>query len=104
VTLFDQISAASLPEALAVVSTEGRIDLRDLLERAITLSTVLTQYPGSVLIYGHKEPAMVVGILALIELAEPTCRSNPSTPIERASRMIAVARPVIVIATRTLAG
>jgi D-alanine--poly(phosphoribitol) ligase subunit 1 len=100
VTLFDRIVAAAPSGAVAIVSSEGDLTYGELVERAAALSQTFPAGPGSVLLFGHKEPSMVVAILAAVRSGLAYVPLDPSTPTERASRMISVAQPSLVLAAR----
>jgi len=64
-----------------------------LLDRARRLALRLGARRSPVLVYGHKQPAVVVGVLAALRLGRPYVPIDPSAPPGRISRMLAAARP-----------
>ena len=100
--LFDTLETAAWGSAPAVVGSDGTLRYRDLSARAGRLAARWTEQSSPILVYGHKEPSMVVALLAALRCARAYVPLDPSTPIERARRMIAVAQPGIAVVTRPL--
>jgi D-alanine--poly(phosphoribitol) ligase subunit 1 len=91
--LFARISAACAPDGCAVVGAEGTLTWNELLGRARGLARHLGESGSPVLLYGHKQPAMVVGVVAALACARPYVPVDPSAPPGRIARMLDAARP-----------
>jgi D-alanine--poly(phosphoribitol) ligase subunit 1 len=92
--LFDRIVAAVRDvRRPAVVTADGALAWAELLERARHLARVLGPGTSPILLYGHKEPAMVVGIVAALARRRPYLPVDPAAPPGRIARMVAAARP-----------
>jgi len=92
-SLFACIAAASDRSRPAVVAGDGALTYAQLLDRARHLAFRLGSVDAPVLIYGNKQPAMVVGIVAALRLARPYVPVDASIPPARVARMLAAARP-----------
>src|SRR5581483_7655469 len=62
--LFTRLFAPGDPDRPAVVAAEGALTRGELLDRAARLAARLRADGSPVLVYGHKQPAVVVGIVA----------------------------------------
>ena len=85
------------PERPAVVGPDGTLVWSALLDRARRLAAYLGPHPSPVMIYGHKQPAMVAGVLAALRLGRPYMPVDSITPPGRISRMLAIAEPTHVV-------
>jgi D-alanine--poly(phosphoribitol) ligase subunit 1 len=92
-SLFARIAAAPDPSRLAVVGPDHTLGYADLIERAERLAVRLGTQGSPVLLYGHKEPAMVVGIVAALRAGRPYVPVDRSAPPARIFRMLAAAQP-----------
>jgi D-alanine--poly(phosphoribitol) ligase subunit 1 len=92
-SLFARIAAAGDAARPAVVGTDGSLTYAELLERAERLAAHLADRRGPVVVYGHKQPAMLVGFLAAMRLGRPYVPIDSSTPPGRIARMLATAWP-----------
>src|SRR5262249_27536018 len=92
-SLFARIAAA--PDTTRpAVGGPGRVPTyRQLLDRAAHLASRLGTSAGPVLLYGHKEPAMIVGVVASLRAGRTYVPVDQSTPPARIARMLAAARP-----------
>jgi D-alanine--poly(phosphoribitol) ligase subunit 1 len=97
--LFDRIVAVANPERRAIDSPDGSLSYGELLDRARALAGALGHHTGPILLYGHKQPAMLVGILAALALDRPYLPVDPSAPVNRIARMLEATRPDDVILT-----
>lgn len=96
-TLVERIVRRGQPEHTAVVSPDGTMSYAQLLRRAHGLAALLADRSSPVLVYGHKQPAMVVSILAALLLERPYVPVDPSAPPARVARLIDLARPGDVV-------
>ena len=92
-SLFARIAEAPSLDRQAVVAPEGALTWAELLDRAQRLAGSLGTEPSPVLVYGHKQPAMVVAILAALRLGRPYIPVDLSAPPARIARMLEAARP-----------
>ncbi len=92
-SLFARIAAAPDASRLAVVGPDHTLSYAELVDRAERLAARLATRPGPVLLYGHKEPAMVVGIVAALRAGRPYVPVDRSAPPARIVRMLAAAWP-----------
>jgi D-alanine--poly(phosphoribitol) ligase subunit 1 len=92
-SLFARIAAAPDTSRPAVVGPDGALTYAELLDRSARLAGRLGPRGGPVLLYGHKEPAMIVGVVAALRAGRPYVPVDQSTPPARISRMLAAARP-----------
>ena len=92
-SLFARIAAAPDLDRQAVVGPEGTLSYAELLDRARRLAARVGAGTAPVLVYGHKQPAGIVAILAALRLGRPYVPVDPSAPPARISRMLAAARP-----------
>src|SRR5262249_3683525 len=91
--LFARIAAAPDLDRQAVVGPEGALGYAELLDRAARLAARIGAGEAPVLVYGHKQPAVIVGILAALRLGRPYVPVDPSAPPARIARMLEAARP-----------
>jgi D-alanine--poly(phosphoribitol) ligase subunit 1 len=96
-SLFARIAEAPSLDRQAVVGPEGALTWAELLDRAQRLAGSLGAGPSPVLVYGHKQPAMVVAIVAALRLGRPYVPVDLSAPAARISRMLEAARPTDVV-------
>ncbi|MGI8913113.1 MAG: AMP-binding protein [Chloroflexota bacterium] len=99
--MFDRIASAR-PDTPAVCSPDGTLLYTQLLRRALLLASLLGERSAPLLVYGHKQPAMVVAFLAALRRGRPYVPVDSSTPPARIIRMLDLARPSIVVAAEAL--
>jgi D-alanine--poly(phosphoribitol) ligase subunit 1 len=87
--LFAQIATAAAPGRPAVVGPDGALAYAELLERARRLAAQLAARRSPVLVYGQKQPAVLVGMLAALRLGRPYVPIDSSLPPGRIARMLA---------------
>src|SRR5215470_3577318 len=88
-SLFSRIAAAIVPDRLAVTGPDGALTQAELVERARRLSTRLGARRSPIVVYGHKQPAMLIGFLAGLRLGRPYVPVDSSLPPGRIARMLA---------------
>jgi D-alanine--poly(phosphoribitol) ligase subunit 1 len=76
-----------------VVAPGGSITYAELLDRARTLAFRLGGRHSPVLVYGQKEPAVIVSFLAALRVGRPYVPIDASLPPGRIARMVAATRP-----------
>jgi D-alanine--poly(phosphoribitol) ligase subunit 1 len=91
--LFARLFAPGDPGRPAVVTAAGALSRGELLERAGRLAARLRADDSPVLVYGHKQPAVVVAIVAALARGRPYVPLDVSTPPQRAARIVATAQP-----------
>jgi D-alanine--poly(phosphoribitol) ligase subunit 1 len=91
--LFTRLFAPGDPDRPAVVAAEGALTRGELLDRAARLAARLRADGSPVLVYGHKQPAVVVAIVAALARGRPYVPLDVSTPPNRAVRIVATAQP-----------
>jgi D-alanine--poly(phosphoribitol) ligase subunit 1 len=96
-SLFSRIATAGGADRPAIVGPDGVLTRRELLDRAGQLAARLGDSRAPVLVYGHKQPAVIVGFLAALRLGRPYVPVDPSLPAGRVARMLATARPTDVV-------
>src|SRR5262245_22171060 len=96
-SLFARIADAPSLDRQAVVGPDGALTWSDRLHPAQRLAGSLCAEPAPVLVYGHKQPAMVVAIVAALRLGRPYVPVDLSAPPARISRMLDSARPTDVV-------
>ncbi len=92
-SLFDRIAAAPDRGRAAVVGGDGALTYGQLLDRARRLARRLGAGEAPVLLYGDKQPAMVVGLVAALELGRPYVPLDAASPAGRTTRVLDAARP-----------
>jgi D-alanine--poly(phosphoribitol) ligase subunit 1 len=92
-SLFARIAAAASPGRPAIVGADGALTWGELLDRARRLGSLLGAGRAPVLVYGHKEPAVVAGILAALRACRPYVPVEPSLPPARIAHMLDATRP-----------
>ncbi|HEX9417459.1 MAG TPA: AMP-binding protein, partial [Methylomirabilota bacterium] len=92
-SLFARIVAASEDSRLAIVGPDGALSYAELIDRSRRLASHFGARPSPVVVYGHKQPAVVVGFLAALRLGRPYVPIDPSLPPARIARMLTAARP-----------
>src|SRR5262249_61496491 len=80
-------------ERPAVVGAAGTLARAQLFDRARGLAARLGRGRAPIVVYGHKQPAMVVGFVAALRLGRPYVPVDPSLPTGRIARMLAAAQP-----------
>jgi D-alanine--poly(phosphoribitol) ligase subunit 1 len=101
-SLFARIDALADPERPAMLSPAGRLSYGQLLRRARLLAGPLAESAGPLLVYGHKEPAIVVAFLAALRCGRPYVPVDTSAPAARIARILDLASPGVVIAAQAL--
>lgn len=92
--LFARIRTEADGERRAVDAPEGTLSYAELLRRAERLAGIIAAHrTAPILIYGHKEPAMVISIVAALRLGRPYVPIDPVVPVARVARMIEVVQP-----------
>src|SRR2546428_8008672 len=92
-SLFARIAATDEVDRLAVVGPDGALSYAQLLDRARQLASRLGAGPSPVLVYGHKQPAVVGIFLAALRMGRPYVPIDPSLPSGRIARMLDAVRP-----------
>jgi D-alanine--poly(phosphoribitol) ligase subunit 1 len=92
-SFFERIVAVADPTRPGMTSSQGCLTYGQLLDRARVLAAHLAARRSPVLIFGHKQPAMVVGILAALRLGRAYVPVDSSAPAARIARMIEISRP-----------
>src|SRR5262245_29113548 len=92
-TLFERIAAAPDRGRLAVLARDGCVTYGQLLDRARRLASPLGTSVAPVLVYGDKQPAMVVALVAALELGRPYVPLDAAAPPGRITRILDAARP-----------
>jgi len=92
-SLFERIAAAPDRGRLAVLARDGCVTYGQLLDRARRLAGRLGPGPAPVLVYGDKQPAMVVALVAALELGRPYVPLDAASPPGRITRILDAARP-----------
>ena len=75
-SLFARIVAASEDSRLAIVGPDGALSYAELIDRSRRLASRLGARRSPVMVYGHKQPAVVVGFLAALRLGRPYDRKS----------------------------
>src|SRR5215813_13180566 len=96
-SLFARIAEAPYLDRQAIVGPEGALTWAELLDRAHRLAGYLGTDPSPGLVYCHKQPAMLVAIVAALRLGRPYVPVDLSAPPARISRMLDAARPTDVV-------
>jgi len=91
-SLFARVAAAAAPGGIAIDGPDGALGYDDLLTRARRLASRLAARRSPVLVYGEKEPAVVVAFLAALRAGRPYVPIDPSLPTARVARIVAAAR------------
>ncbi|HLK09782.1 MAG TPA: amino acid adenylation domain-containing protein [Candidatus Binatia bacterium] len=91
--MFARLFAPRAAGRPAVVGADGGLDRAELLDRAARLAARLRADGSPVLVYGHKQPAVVVAFVAALRRGRPYVPLDSSTPPGRAARIVATAQP-----------
>lgn len=91
-SLFARIASVRTLDRPAVVAPEGTLAWHELLDRGRGLARRLGPGTSPVVLYGHKQPAMVVGVVAALAAARAYVPIDPSTPPARIARMLDAVR------------
>ena len=94
--------AAVRPERPAVMSPDGALTYAQLLRRAHGLAALLGPDAAPVVVYGHKQPAMVAAFLAAMQLGRAYVPVDSSVPPARVASMLDLARPSAAVAAEPL--
>ncbi len=92
----------NMSEPLAFWGPRDRWTHADLDRRAGELAATLAGDPSPVLLWGHKQPELVAGMLAAHRAGRPYVPVDSAVPAERLMRIAAIARPGHVIAAQPL--
>jgi D-alanine--poly(phosphoribitol) ligase subunit 1 len=92
-SLFERIAAASDRGRLAMLARDGSMTYGQLLDRARRLVGRLGTSAAPVLVYGDKQPAMVVALVAALEVGRPYVPVDAASPPGRIARILDTARP-----------
>jgi D-alanine--poly(phosphoribitol) ligase subunit 1 len=92
-SLFARIAAVPDRSRPAVVGRDGVLTYAQLLARAQHLALRLGRRDAPVLLYGGKQPAMVVGVVAALQLGRPYVPIDATLPPARIRRMLAASWP-----------
>lgn len=89
-------------------SRDGEISYRELWERSGRLASMIENlmYGNNdpVIVYGHKDPMMIVCFLACVRSGRAYCPVDTSTPAERVNRIVEkVVKPLVLIADKNAA-
>jgi D-alanine--poly(phosphoribitol) ligase subunit 1 len=98
-SLFARIASMPTLDRPAVVGEHGTLAWSELLDRARGLALRLDPVRAPVVLYGHKEPAMVVGMVAALTRGRPYVPVDPVAPPGRIARMIDAAQPTDAVLT-----
>lgn len=100
--LFLRVAAAPDRFRPAITGPYGTLTYAALCDRARELATLLAGSRRPVLVYGEKEPAMVVAFLASLSVNRPYVPADPSMPPARVERLLDITDPSDVIAVAEL--
>ena len=102
--LYDRIRRAAVAggPGSAVTSPAAELGHRQLLAAADRLAVALGDDPGPVLLYGHKEPALVAALVAALRLVRPYVPADVSVPAGRLVQVLDLVRPTAVVAAQPL--
>ncbi|MCL4546091.1 MAG: AMP-binding protein, partial [Chloroflexi bacterium] len=99
--LFQRIAAAG-PGRVAVDGPAGTLTYGELRTRSAALAKLVASTTGPVGLYGHKEPAMLIGVLTALQLNRPYIPIDTIIPPERVASMCRLAQPGVIVAVSTL--
>lgn len=91
-SLFARIAAVHDRGRPAVVGRDGVVTYGQLLDHARRLAARLGPHDAPLLIYGDRQPAMVVGLVAALALGRPYVPLDAASPSDRISRILAASR------------
>lgn len=100
--LFDRVVERARPDRVAVMSPDGALTYAQLLERAEGLAERLDGDESPVVVYGHKEPALIASFLAAVRRGRGYVPADPVLPSTRILRMLDQAHPGAIISTQPL--
>jgi D-alanine--poly(phosphoribitol) ligase subunit 1 len=92
-SLFGRIAGVRDRGRPAVIGRDGVVTYGQLLDRAARLACRLGPHDGPVLIVGDKQPAMVVALVAALELGRPYVPLDVTSPPARIAHILDAARP-----------
>src|SRR4051794_563096 len=92
--------AASAPDRLAYVRGDRALSYAELIRGASSMAAWLGRHQehkqGPVVIYGHKEPEMLVGMLGALKAGRAYVPIDVAMPRSRLERIIEVSRAQVV--------
>ncbi len=90
-----------LPERVAFISRQGRLTYGELSWQSDALASwILAVFPGDrspVIVYGHKEPAMLVCFIACVKAGHAYIPVDSSLPAERVGKVLRDSRAKLVL-------
>jgi D-alanine--poly(phosphoribitol) ligase subunit 1 len=95
--LYWRVREISRPDRVAMVSPTGSLTYAELFERAHELALNLAGRRSPILVYGHKDPALLVAFVAALEVGRPYVPVDVSAPVGRIERMLDLAHPGDVV-------
>ena len=87
-SLFSRIAAAPVPGRLAIDAPAGGLTYAELVARARSLASRLRRRRSPIVVYGQKEPAVLVGFLAALGLGRAYVPVDASLPPGRVAPML----------------
>src|ERR1051325_6142394 len=87
-SLFSRIAASRGPDRLAVIAPDGALTHAALIGRARALAARLGDRCSPIVVYGQKEPAVLVSFLAALRLGRAYVPIDPSLPAGRVAHML----------------
>src|ERR1051326_9192357 len=87
-SLFSRIAASRAPDRLAVITPDGSLTHAALVGRARGLAARLGDRRSPIVVYGQKEPAVLVSFLAALRLGRAYVPIDPLLPPGRVERML----------------
>lgn len=89
-------------DGIAVDTPSGSLSYGDLVARSEALARELEAFSGPIVLYGHKEAALIVGIVSALFLQRPYIPVDPVMPAARMTAILELAQPGAVVATSPL--
>lgn len=100
--LRDPLSTVRPAGGSAILGAGGTVGHAELHARARDLARRLAGRTSPVLLYGHKQPEMLAGMLAALQVRRPYIPVDSSLPPARAARIVEIGRPGDAIAAEPL--